>query len=159
MYTVNKIKTFKGNEGYGYNAVLCCDGKRIADAIDDASGGPLDLRFDDADQERRLRDYVATLPARVCNFADPVTGKPAVVAVSMELFVEDLVNTTRIANKVKRLMRTSVVVIEDGELCQYKVKLTPEALAVMQRGNPKAAILNGLSDYDVLVRIAQMKNA
>ena len=159
MYTIGKIKTFSGMQGYGYNAILYCDGKRIADAIDDASGGPLNLRFNDPEQERRLRDYVATLPARVCDFVDPATGKPAVVAVTMELFVEDLVNITQIANRVKRLMRTSVVVLENGAISQFKAKPTPEALAAIQRQNPEAMILNGLSEGDVLARVAMAKYA
>lgn len=159
MYTVGKIKTFNGMEGRGFNAVIYFDGKRIAEAIDDASGGPLYLRFDDPDQERQLRDYVATLPAHVCDFVDSATGKPAVVTVTMELFVEDLVNVTQIVNRVKRLVRTSVVVMENGAISQFKAKPTPEALAAIQRQNPGAVILNGLSDDEVMTRVAQASAA
>lgn len=154
MYTVGKIKPFI--EGWGYKAILYCDGKRIADVIADANGGPLDLRFDDPEQEQRLRNYVATLPAHVCSFVDTETGKPAVIPVTVNLFVEDLVNKTQAVTRVKRLMRTSVIVIECGELCQFKIKPTPEEIASIQRENPKAVILNGLSDDDLFARVFQI---
>jgi hypothetical protein len=33
------VKTFRGNEGYGLNATLLRDGKKVCEIIDDANGG------------------------------------------------------------------------------------------------------------------------
>jgi hypothetical protein len=37
--TVTKVKTFRGMEGTGYNAVLCLDGTPVAYVIEEGSGG------------------------------------------------------------------------------------------------------------------------
>jgi hypothetical protein len=66
-YTVTKIKTFRGREGYGLNATLCRDGKPVAFILDDANGGMVD--FDWVDQkhgesaeEAMFKGFVASLP-------------------------------------------------------------------------------------------------
>lgn len=66
-YAITKIKTFRGNEGFGLNATLTRDGKPIAFILDDANGGPMD--FDWADQnhgesaeEAMFKGFIAALP-------------------------------------------------------------------------------------------------
>lgn len=49
-YTVTKIKTFLGREGYGLNATLCRDKKAVAFIMDSGNGGMVD--FDWVDQKR-----------------------------------------------------------------------------------------------------------
>lgn len=44
-YTITKIKTFTGMEGYGLNATICRDGKPVAFVLDDARGGDMDISF------------------------------------------------------------------------------------------------------------------
>ena len=44
-YKVAKVKTFKGREGEGFNADLIRDGKKVAEVINDASGGCLDFHW------------------------------------------------------------------------------------------------------------------
>ena len=44
-YTVSKVKTFKGREGEGFNADLLCDGKKVGEVINDASGGCIDFHW------------------------------------------------------------------------------------------------------------------
>ena len=44
MYSVKKVKTFRGMEGEGYNADLYRDGKKIAFVIDEGCGG--ETRFE-----------------------------------------------------------------------------------------------------------------
>lgn len=44
-YKVAKVKTFKGREGEGFNADLIRDGKKVAEIINDASGGCLDFHW------------------------------------------------------------------------------------------------------------------
>ena len=44
-YKVTKVKTFKGREGEGFNADLLKDGKKVAEVINDASGGEVDFHW------------------------------------------------------------------------------------------------------------------
>lgn len=44
-YTIKGLKSFIGQEGYGYNVSLYRDGKRVAFIIDDASGGEVDFQW------------------------------------------------------------------------------------------------------------------
>lgn len=68
MLSVNGVKTFVGNEGYGFNASLYLNGKKVALAIDDAWGGDYDYHWDGKTPEARnaneqaVREFVAGLP-------------------------------------------------------------------------------------------------
>ena len=41
MYSVAKVKSFRGTDGYGFNADLMKDGRKIAFVIDEGCGGCL----------------------------------------------------------------------------------------------------------------------
>ncbi len=56
-YAVAKIKTFRGMEGSGLNADLLRDGKKVAEILDEGSGGPVsydwvDGHHDTPEQEK-----------------------------------------------------------------------------------------------------------
>lgn len=53
-YTVGKIKTFRGMEGYGLNAVLLRDGKLAADLLDEGCGGC--MHFDWVDMNKGVEE-------------------------------------------------------------------------------------------------------
>lgn len=53
-YTVGKIKTFRGMEGYGLNAVLLRDGKLAADLLDEGCGGM--MHFDWVDMNKGVEE-------------------------------------------------------------------------------------------------------
>ena len=61
VYTLTKIKTFLGMEGHGLNATVCKNGKAVAFALDDASGGELRVDFKRDEQghadEREFGDF------------------------------------------------------------------------------------------------------
>jgi hypothetical protein len=46
-YTVKNIKSFMGLDFPGYNATLYCDGKAVAEVIQDGGGGPTDISWKD----------------------------------------------------------------------------------------------------------------
>ena len=46
-WSVRKVKTFLGNEGHGFNAELCRDGKPVCFVIDAAQGGEYDYDWYD----------------------------------------------------------------------------------------------------------------
>jgi len=51
IYTIKAIKVFNGAEGNGFNANLYKGGKKIAELIDDAWGGELQVHWMDSDKE------------------------------------------------------------------------------------------------------------
>jgi hypothetical protein len=63
VYEVKGVKSFIGLEGYGFNATLYKDGKKVAFVIDDANGGCYNFQFDSAELEKEFFAYVKTLPA------------------------------------------------------------------------------------------------
>ena len=52
-YTLSSIKTFIGREGHGFNATLKRDGKVVALARDDASGGPMNIDWKDGHHDSK----------------------------------------------------------------------------------------------------------
>lgn len=103
---IRGLRTFTGMEGSGYNATLYADGKRVALLIDDASGGPLDVRSIGTAGDKVLADITAlclTLPHEK-HFDD----LPA-MAVTRDLYLEELVNHAEMARKVERLRQKGVV--------------------------------------------------
>jgi len=53
LYTIKKLKTFKGMEGMGgFNLDLCRKGKKIAECINDDTGGDTMFYFINRDEEK-----------------------------------------------------------------------------------------------------------
>ena len=52
-YTLTKIKTFIGMEGYGLNATICRDGRAAAFAMDDGNGGSMHIDFRNPSQSAK----------------------------------------------------------------------------------------------------------
>lgn len=44
-FTLKSVKQFRGREGNGFNADLWCQGKKVAFACDDASGGEMQIEW------------------------------------------------------------------------------------------------------------------
>lgn len=53
-YSVTKIKTFRGMDGEGLNAVLLKDGKKVADLLDEGCGG--EMHFDWVDMNKGVEE-------------------------------------------------------------------------------------------------------
>lgn len=63
-YSLSKIKTFTGMEGYGLNATILKDGKPIAFVMDDATGGEVDIDFTNPGQTAKsFQQHHATAKA------------------------------------------------------------------------------------------------
>lgn len=52
-YTLGKIKTFRGRDGYGLNATILLDGKPVAFVLDEGCGGMLDVDFTNPGQNAK----------------------------------------------------------------------------------------------------------
>lgn len=175
LYTVKGIKTFVGMEGQGYNASLYRDGKPVAFVIDDASGGPLQVEWKDhaaerltvetkdykgdpwtvkmTPEEKALHDHVSTMAPRTCEWTDSETGKPAVMAVTSDIFIEDLVNDALLLKDVAKMTKGKVAFARDGKL--YTVKCDPTAANIekVKVRNPGAVVLNGMDDLTLLATV------
>lgn len=47
MYSLKKVKSFRGTDGHGFNADLMKDGKKVAFVYDMADGGPMSFEWMD----------------------------------------------------------------------------------------------------------------
>jgi hypothetical protein len=171
------IRTFKGMEGEGYNASLYRDGKLVALAVDDASGGPLQVEWKDRDsgrcervevegyegkkyvvnmspEEKLLHDHAASLPDLVSHITGD-DGKPMVMRMTAELFIEELVNDTLLLRDVRRMLRSKVGFIHNGKMMTGRVSPNNvlRAIESIRRDHPGALVLNGLPDRELLAAL------
>lgn len=176
LYTVKGVKTFVGMEGHGYNASLYRDGKLVAFVIDDASGGPLQVEWKDhaaerltvqtkdykgspwtvkmTPEEKMLHDHVSTMPPRTCEWTDSETGKPAVMTVTSDIFIEDLVNDALLLKDVARMTKGKVAFIKaDGKLYTVKCEPNETNIAAIKAKHVGCVVLNGMSDLAVLAAV------
>lgn len=58
-FTLNGIKTFVGRDGYGLNANILKDGKKVGVVLDDARGGEVDIDFNDRIIEAEFLAFTA----------------------------------------------------------------------------------------------------
>lgn len=58
-FTLNGIKTFVGRDGYGLNANILKDGKKVGVVLDDARGGEVDIDFKDRNIEAEFMAFTA----------------------------------------------------------------------------------------------------
>ena len=100
-YTVRNIKTFRGMEGEGFNAILCRDGREIAFVIDDATGGDVHIQWADARpqgaEEKRLFEFLKTLPKE--------RWEDTEYDVTPDIFLAALVDQAQTENRLRRLFR------------------------------------------------------
>lgn len=97
---VRNVRTFRGMDGNGYNAVLYVNGKRAADVLDEGSGGGTWLRrpYHDPAAVAALEAAVLALP--------PEPSQYGPLAMTMDLFLgllcEDAIEATRLARLAKK---------------------------------------------------------
>lgn len=165
-YEIKGVKTFQGREGGGYNANLYLRGKKIAEVIDDAGGGPLQIHWLDhatrspvevtehgkartvmmTSQEKALHDHILTLPPIP---ADVKTGCPE-MSMNDEIFIDDLVNDVHQANRLKTLMRNKTVFITGGAAYTNKSPHSPAVAQLLRDKYPDCIVLNALSFDEAL---------
>jgi hypothetical protein len=167
-YSVAKLKTFIGMEGHGFNVDLLLDGKKVAFVRDDADGGPLAFEWVDDGRppvpmghaghhawvvpavQGDLRDFVKGLAPVVCDFEDPNTCKPAVLAMTEDLYITGLVQDLQWIREYKRITKKAIVYIKDGQLYSAKVEPTEKNLAGYKAKFPNFEYVNGLDDAKAL---------
>ncbi len=141
MYTVKGIKSFQGEEGYGFNATLYRDGKKVATVSDYAHGGPLDIRFTNEDEEVKLQEHVRALPVETFEHEGKTLSLP--LSSRIEVFLNALVDRTEELNSLFRKSRKNIYFIREGKILSTK-KATPteETIAIVRQQHKAEAILS-----------------
>lgn len=181
VYTLKSVKTFIGREGHGFNAVLCRDGKPVADVLDDASGGPVDFHWRDfaaprveitvlmekwpgaaalspvsmrvTPEEAQLYTLTETLPPTVYP-DDNLT-----IRMDPEGFVNELVNDHLEATRFRRLLKKSLAAVVPEGIITFKAEPTPENVIRLKKQRPDVEVLSGLSLEDAVTRAVQVTKA
>jgi len=116
-YAVSKVKTFRGREGYGFNAELLRDGSPIAFVIDEANGGVYHFEWHDCGESRievestRLDGSPLTLKCtpEEARLREHVKGRTVRMmdkefTVDLDMFVGILVDEYETQKRMKRAM-------------------------------------------------------
>ncbi len=101
MYTVTKVRSFRGRDGYGFNTDLMKDGIKIAFVIDEGCGGCLHYEWADLMEKDALNKHIKTLPK--------VKSPCGEMTVDIDLFVSRLVDVYEAEKKLKRLCKTKTL--------------------------------------------------
>jgi hypothetical protein len=121
---ITNLRTFRGNEGEGFSAVLWVDGVKTADVYDDANGGqymyevlaPLDkpkLRDDLKARLQRALDWAGTIPSERPSWAPAdwvSTLSPAAhAACQLDMTISGLVDDLAAEKKIKAWCKKWIV--------------------------------------------------
>lgn len=115
-FTVHGVKTFRGMEGRGYNATIKYKGKKVAEVIDDATGGELSIEW--ADSGYHNFGELTPLESEICDFAEGLPCEEILghkVECCVEMFFEDLVEDYLENQSLKRKCRTKILYRDDKD--------------------------------------------
>jgi hypothetical protein len=111
------IKTFRGNEGYGFNATIYVNGVKCMFVIDDANGGCYNYesfiyKNSNADLVKEniklLNEYIKTLPEQPMVFdGKPYKkdGKIVMLKPDMDSFIDEILNKELIKKEKEKLLK------------------------------------------------------
>lgn len=129
-YSVKGIKSFRGMEGYGFNATLYRDGKKVCFVIDEATGGNYLYEWVDRKEETILRDYCKSLPK------EHYPEHDITIDVDADMFVNELViefeNYTQFKRKCKTATLFTLKTDEDGKYWSFKRTYCPDMKRFLQ---------------------------
>ena len=128
-YTIKGLKSFIGNEGYGYNVSLYRDGKKVAFVIDDASGGEVDFQWLDWKGGRSLEE-MTLLKFLEGKMSPPCWEGDTESQMDTSAFVAGLIDDYEHRQKLIRRCKTKTVFRlvgdEEGSYREAPVKFTPK---------------------------------
>lgn len=178
QYAIKSFKTFRSMEGGGFNATLYRDGNKVALVDDEGNGGPLSFQWVDhaAPAVSRIithvdktvpsgqREHTVSLSPEAALLHDYTTAMPASKMFGMELpmdselFIGNLVEDHQASQKIKKLLKTHLVVVAKGQLRSAKRTPTPAAITAYQAAFPEEEVLNALPEAAAISRaLAIMK--
>lgn len=116
VYEVKGVKSFIGLEGYGFNATLYRDGKKVAFVIDDANGGCYNFDFVSNEAENEFNAYIKTLPE--------IEFQGSKLTVDSDIFVGELVEQYETGKKLKSWCKTKTVfILKSDKAGEYRTVL------------------------------------
>jgi hypothetical protein len=161
FYYIDGIKTFAGREGKGYNANLYAGGAKVAEVIDEGSGGAPLYHWLDQGAERvavEVRDWQGEIETRKvtpleAHWLRHVADLPKELQrdhpgetthVDPDTHLAQIVDECLVARRLRRLMNGHLVFLAGGKLMQYKLTGTTLVKAVkeLRSRHPDLAILN-----------------
>ncbi|UQM93912.1 hypothetical protein vBSmQDWS359_74 [Stenotrophomonas phage vB_Sm_QDWS359] len=147
-YTVKGVKSFRGNEGYGFNATLYKDGKAIAFVYDDANGGCYMYEWKDKAAEQPLLELAKQ-------------KYPDMKFEQMDAFVGSLIDDVLLEKDAAKLTKGKVAILKDGKIYTIKAPngtVTPQFLELVAKKNPTAKVLNTAPLSEVVALLKSMSN-
>ena len=92
LYSVKGVKTFRGHHGYGFNATLYMGKKKVAVAVELATGGDMEFQLEDQNELEKL-EIMCTKVGDVPSLVNIGEGKQEIwlIPYSISSFVFDLV--------------------------------------------------------------------
>lgn len=147
-YTVKGVKSFRGNEGYGFNATLYKDGKAIAFVYDDANGGCYMYEWKDKAAEQPLLELAKQ-------------KYPDMKFEQMDAFVGSLIDDVLLEKDAAKLTKGKVAILKDGKIYTIKAPngtVTPQFLELVAKKNPTARVLNTAPLSEVVALLKSMSN-
>jgi hypothetical protein len=147
-FEIKKVKTFKGNDCPGYNLDLWMNGRKIAEVIDDGSGGMVQFDYVDLQVETPFLEYVKTLP--------PWDG----LEMSEDLFVGRLYERHEAEKQLKRACAKHTVFKlpqdKKGEFRTMKTPFNEASKTLILKKHPNAVFINEVFPngnwYEILER-------
>lgn len=147
-YTVKNVKIFNGMDGQGFNAILYNGTKKIAEVINNGSGGETRFHFypDTRNEENILREHCKSLPKeKLLDSVDKLYD------VSIDWFMDNLINEyyrQKDIKKMEKLCQTKTLYSLKGEKKgKYYIipKIFNEGMKILltqKYGNNLAEIIN-----------------
>ncbi len=176
VYEVRGIKTFKSEDGLGYNANLYCDGMKVAEVRDSANGQPLHINWVDSDKNAVVHTvnykdephkydgtpFEAALAAHCMTLPKYKGYKDEMYYTTPDLFIDHLVNDHTLRASLKRMIKGAIAFIAKGGLYTIKCTPTPENIAtIVAKEKIKSVepiiILNNLTEVDAILALRKLQ--
>ena len=140
--TLKGVKTFKGRDGYGLNATLCFDGKKVAEILDEGNGGEVRYYWNNT-VEDTVKEYIASLniPAQ----KETLGTHEFMVDVDLNYIVNAIVDLAEENKKLKAACRKHAVVrMTDGTVTKFNLPYSVQVKAAIlaKFGDKVAAFVN-----------------
>lgn len=152
-YEVRNVKSFRGMEGYGFNADLHRDGVRIALVIDGGDGGCMIYEMADGSRHAHghpemmlLEEHCRQLPPYVSALC------PEGMPVSVDMFMGLLVDEYHIDKRLRTILRNEWLVTDGDKILSWKKKRTPEMVFrhTLKNRLPQAKVVNDMPEHVAL---------
>ncbi len=178
VYEVRGIKTFKSEDGLGYNANLYCDGVKVAEVRDSANGQPLHIYWVDGDKKAIVHTvnykdephkyngtpFEAALAAHCMTLPKYKGYKDEMYYTTPDIFIDHLVNDHTLLASVKTMTKGKIAFIAKGQLFTIKCTPTPENIAALiakekVKEVEPIIVINNLTEVEAVAAIRKLQGA